>query len=99
MAEENNEPNDTQSKPQSTESVKHVHLERKRPKLSKFDEQSEKGSKEKNAEQGKKHHSQNANRGKKGGQHNHAGKRDSKAKLRIIPLGGLDAIGKNMTAF
>jgi len=51
MAEENNEPNDTQSKPQSTESVKHVHLERKRPKLSKFDEQSEKGSKEKNAEQ------------------------------------------------
>ena len=63
MAEENNEPNDTQSKPQSTESVKHVHLERKRPKLSKFDEQSEKGSKEKNAEQGKKHHSQNAHRG------------------------------------
>lgn len=26
-------------------------------------------------------------------------RRDSRAKLRIIPLGGLDAIGKNMTAF
>ena len=35
MAEEINEPKNIQGKPQATESVKHVHLERKRPKLSK----------------------------------------------------------------
>ncbi|ANE23488.1 beta-lactamase [Denitrobacterium detoxificans] len=28
-----------------------------------------------------------------------AAKKDPKAKLKVIPLGGLDAIGKNMTAF
>ena len=42
MAEEINEPNNIQDKPQATESVKHVHLERKRPKLSKFDEENSK---------------------------------------------------------
>ena len=99
MAEEINEPKDIQDKPQATESVKHVHLDRKRPKLSKFDDENSKNGKDKSPEAGKKHHSQNSNRGKKSAQHNHAGKRDPKAKLRIIPLGGLDAIGKNMTAF
>ena len=39
MAEEINEPKNIQGKPQATESVKHVHLERKRPKLSKFDDE------------------------------------------------------------
>lgn len=73
-------------KPKSTESVKHVHLERTRPKLSKFDEA-----------EGKKKPSSNR-RSKKGGSASGAG-RDPKAKLRIIPLGGLDAIGKNMTCF
>ena len=33
MAEEINEPKNIQGKPQATESVKHVHLERKRPKF------------------------------------------------------------------
>ena len=99
MAEEINEPKNIQGKPQATESVKHVHLERKRPKLSKFDDENSKNAKDKSSDAGKKHHSQNSNRGKKSVQHNHAGKRDPKAKLRIIPLGGLDAIGKNMTAF
>ena len=40
---------------------------------------------------------QSASRGKKAT--NNPARRDARAKLRIIPLGGLDAIGKNMTAF
>lgn len=101
MAEETNDSQDTQGKPQATESVKHVHLEVERPKLSKFDGESEKNGKEKQQGQGKKSHHQGNGRGKKGSQHNHNHnkQRDPKAKLRIIPLGGLDAIGKNMTAF
>ena len=64
MAEEINEPKNIQGKPQATESVKHVHLERKRPKLSKFDDENSKSAKDKSSEAGKKHHSQNSNRGK-----------------------------------
>ena len=79
MAEEINEPKNIQGKPQATESVKHVHLERKRPKLSKFDDENPKNAKDKSSEAGKKHHSQNSNRGKKSAQHNHAGKRDPNA--------------------
>ena len=45
MAEEINEPKNIQGKPQATESVKHVHLERKRPKLSKFDDENSKSAK------------------------------------------------------
>ena len=74
MAEEINEPKNIQGKPQATESVKHVHLERKRPKLSKFDDENSKSAKDKSSEAGKKHHSQNSNRGKKSVQNNHAGK-------------------------
>ena len=48
MAEEINEPKNIQGKPQATESVKHVHLERKRPKLSKFDDENSKNAKDKN---------------------------------------------------
>ena len=48
MAEEINEPKNIQGKPQATESVKHVHLERKRPKLSKFDDENSKNAKVKN---------------------------------------------------
>ena len=46
MAEEINEPKNIQGKPQATESVKHVHLERKRPKLSKFDDEKSKNAQE-----------------------------------------------------
>lgn len=82
----------TESKNQNkrnNETVKHVQLERKRPKLSKVN-----GSKQginKSNNQNKK----NNNRRPKQNQT----KRDPKATLRIIPLGGLDAIGKNMTVF
>ena len=54
MAEEINEPKNIQGKPQATESVKHVHLERKRPKLSKFDDENSKNAKDKSSEAGKK---------------------------------------------
>ncbi len=66
-----------------TQSYKHVKLERERPKLTK---------------EGK------APRREGGGQQNArrdfaSPKKDPSATLKIIPLGGLDAIGKNMTVF
>lgn len=73
-------------KKRNNETVKHVQLERKRPKLSKVN-----GSNKSTNRNNKK----NTNRRSKQEQQ----KRDSKATLRIIPLGGLDAIGKNMTVF
>ena len=66
-----------------TRSYKHVQLEHRRPQLSK-------------AGQGQQ---------KQGGQQNarranfNSPKKDPNATLKIIPLGGLDAIGKNMTVF
>ena len=85
MAEENTKRKDTHANQRPTESVKHVHLDRDRPKLSKFDG---KGS------------SKTPRRGQSGKRKNsYKQEKDPKAKLRIIPLGGLDAIGKNMTAF
>lgn len=66
-----------------TSSYKHVNLERKRPQLSR---------------DGKQEH-------KRGAERNDArrtfrsAKKDPNAELHIVPLGGLDAIGKNMTAF
>ena len=72
-------------KGKKTRSYKHVKLEKKRPQLSR-DTQGK-------AETGKK---------KQSSGHHHASqgqKKDSKAVLKVIPLGGLDAIGKNMTVF
>ena len=66
------------------ESRKHVHLERTRPHLSKFD--SDDASNKQTSSSGAKKRKPAAKRS-----------RDPKAKMRIIPLGGLDAIGKNMT--
>lgn len=66
-----------------TSSYKHVNLERERPHLSR-------DGKGKGA-------SRNA---KTGSRKSFASpKKNPNSKLRIIPLGGLDAIGKNMTAF
>ena len=82
----------TESKNQNkrnNETVKHVQLERKRPKLSKVN-----GSKQGN----NKSNNQNKKNGNRRPKQNQT-KRDPKATLRIIPLGGLDAIGKNMTVF
>lgn len=91
MTEQNNQPKQQQkgNRNRSTESVKHVHLDRKRPKLSHYDNDSKK--------KGSSKRSSSHNSQKQNGQRAHY--RDPKAKLKIIPLGGLDAIGKNMTCF
>ncbi len=66
-----------------TSTYKHVNVERNRPKL-------ERG----------KYDPKKKRTGKASFSRKFDGPRaDPKAKLRIIPLGGLDAIGKNMTAF
>ena len=82
MAQEKTESKN--QKKRNNETVKHVQLERKRPKLSKVnDSKQSNNNKKKNSR--RRRPSQE--------------KRDPKATLRIIPLGGLDAIGKNMTVF
>ena len=64
-------------------SFKRVNLERKRPQLSRGE--------------GAEGSSQNGERPRR--RRGSKASKDPNAKLRIIPLGGLDAIGKNMTAF
>ncbi|MDO5335078.1 MAG: ribonuclease J, partial [Coriobacteriia bacterium] len=72
--------------PQRTERVKHVHLDRERPHLSKFGDDAKKAAKQKKrAEQRARAAARRA--------------KESNETLKIIPLGGLDAIGKNMTVF
>ena len=67
----------------TTRSYKHVTLERKRPQLTKD------GSAQGKPSQKKKSRQQDFSSPKK----------DPNATLKVIPLGGLDAIGKNMTVF
>ena len=71
-----------ENKRKNTRSYKHVQLERKRPQLTRGEDEGRAPSRQ----------------GKRTGGSSAAGK-DSKAKLKVIPLGGLDAIGKNMTVF
>lgn len=75
--------------PRNTRTFKHVQLERERPQLTRGGEQ-----KQQNTKAGEKRNNQRSGRGNAS-----AIKRDPNAKLKIIPLGGLDAIGKNMTVF
>ena len=70
-------------KRKSTRSIKFVTLEHKRPQLTRDAE----GKKPAQQPSEKKH----ARKDKK--------RLDPKAEMKIIPLGGLDAIGKNMTVF
>ena len=72
------------AKGKKTKTYKHVKLEHKRPQLTKGGEAGDGTQKKRKPTQKKRSSS--------------AGK-DPKAKLKIIPLGGLDAIGKNMTVF
>ncbi len=67
-----------------TQSVKHVKLDLERPKLSK-DGQSEGNSRNRRRSNRKTSFD--------------SPQKDKNATLKIIPLGGLDAIGKNMTVF
>lgn len=71
------------ARPKPTKSYKHVKLERKRPQLTK---DGAKGLQD-------RQHQRSRRRTEAGS------KKDQNAKLRVIPLGGLDAIGKNMTLF
>ncbi len=66
-----------------TQSVKHVKLDLERPKLSR-DGKSEGGKKRRRSSKKSSFDSP---------------QKDKNATLKIIPLGGLDAIGKNMTVF
>lgn len=68
----------------STRSYKHVTLERKRPQLTR-EGASGKNANDKRRDDRRRNFS--------------SPKKDPKATLKIVPLGGLDAIGKNMTAF
>ena len=70
-----------------TSTYKHVNLDRQRPKLTREGE----GEKVDASSQRQKSSSKPRQRA--------TVKKDPNATLRIIPLGGLDAIGKNMTAF
>ncbi|MCI8424748.1 MAG: MBL fold metallo-hydrolase, partial [Adlercreutzia sp.] len=65
-------------------SYKRVNLERKRPQLSRGE-----------AAEAQKGGDGRAKQSRRGSQN----AKDPNKKLKIIPLGGLDAIGKNMTAF
>ncbi len=67
-----------------TKTIKYVKLEKERPSLTRD------SSSEPKSDQGKERSS------KKRGS---SSRRQQDAKLKIIPLGGLDAIGKNMTVF
>lgn len=75
-----------------TSSYKHVDYERKRPHLTR-------SSDSEGAGEGRS--SANRQRGKGNGKRRtfDSPQKDKNAKLEVIPLGGLDAIGKNMTAF
>ena len=64
-----------------TRTYKHVQLEHKRPQLSKAGEGGQRAA---------------SNRGDQSARRNFASpKKDPNATLKIIPLGGLDAVGKN----
>lgn len=70
-----------------TRTYKHVQLEHKRPQLTKGEQAAQGGLRP-------------ANRNDQSARRSFASpKKDPNATLKIIPLGGLDAIGKNMTAF
>lgn len=87
-----------------TSSFKHVNIEKKRPQLSRDAGFSNGSKNEQKNGQNKKRDSRNAkgsNQQKKRYSQSQANRlaKDPNARLEIVPLGGLDAIGKNMTAF
>lgn len=69
-----------------TRSIKYVKLEKERPSLTR--DQGKKEGEGQSRPPKKQHRNRGSNRPKK-----------NDAELKIIPLGGLDAIGKNMTVF
>ena len=85
-------------KEKNTRSYKHVQLERKRPQLTKGDDARSTPSAKRGGAGGQSRAPRS--RSQQGERRSaDVPKKDPKATLKIIPLGGLDAIGKNMTAF
>ncbi len=84
---QNNQPDEGNNRRSETRSYKHVSVERERPKLTKEDGAAENNSRRSHRK---------SKSGNKGGDIM-SPKKDPKAMMRVIPLGGLDAIGKNMT--
>lgn len=84
-------------KNKKTQSYKHVNLDQKRPQLTKGQNVStkQKQSTTKKKQPQKSNRTQGADQQKNRLRVNY----DPQATLKIIPLGGLDAIGKNMTVF
>ena len=75
----------------NTRSFKHVNLKRERPHLSRGEGNNKNdGAPKKKSNLSNSQHKQKTS---------NIPKKDPNAKLHIIPLGGLDAIGKNMTVF
>jgi len=91
-------------KNKNTRSFKHVKIQRERPHLTRDNSGSTQEGKadNNNVPSTKKQPQAQQPPQKQGGQQNHnrntsASKKDPHATMRIIPLGGLDGIGKNMT--
>ncbi|MEG1397167.1 MAG: ribonuclease J [Raoultibacter sp.] len=94
---------------QNTRSYKHVQIEHKRPQLTRNDAAQELASEVKQANAASAKASRGSSRGRQGSNRRNSNasassstavmKKDPQAVLKVIPLGGLDAIGKNMTVF
>ena len=91
MTQQNDYPEEGPRRRRKTQSYKHVELKRERPHLTRD------GS-DGNAQKSSREYS---SRLRGGASQKHAGCQDDAPKpvTRVIPLGGLDAIGKNMTVF
>ncbi len=79
-----------------TSTYKHVNIDRQRPKLTR---EGEGASTKEGAPAPKKEGSGQRQKGQQKPKRRASVKKDPNSVLRVIPLGGLDAIGKNMTAF
>ncbi len=94
MSEQNSTPSSGRRRRKQTQTYKHVRRDKpERPKLS--------NEEERRALRGRQAASGESDSGRKDGSRRRkstsAPVADAKATLRVIPLGGLDAIGKNMT--
>lgn len=90
--EHTNKPRNSQNKNRKnkTSSFKHVDYDRERPYLTRRSDDESKNSRSSSNRRGNKNSKRRAF---------DSPQKDKNAKLEVIPLGGLDAIGKNMTAF
>ncbi len=88
--------NPARNNKRNTRSFKHVELQRERPQLTKGNQAQRADDKQPNGpNQQKKAKQQPAKQART----NRSRPASTGAKLKVIPLGGLDAIGKNMTVF